>query len=200
MTTYLERFSDVAKRLVSTTGQEALYGLSPELMLTACIEMDRPEWAALGGTKLLMLSGGSFVAGGAGNANQLLISSSSPGLMTVVTAVLALGQSVKMGIFSGTGFSAAIAGGVKFRDARLTGSPGTTIHSKVNVGQSMNTQSAITVPAGVWVPVSFVQVTGAPKAQGTILIENQTLNTTLEVYMLGYERNADAHEFDSTVS
>ena len=198
MTVYIQRYAQVAAKLLGAVGGEGMHGLSPELLLGVILEMDRPEHQLLGDTRLIMLNSGPLGAVAA-QTNQVLVSSSSPGTLTVITHIYSKTNTAMMGIVAGAGFSAAVANAVKHRDARAGGTPGTTLHTK-NAAGLLVSIAATRINPGVWVEVNFVQITGAPKAPGTICIENETVNQTLEVYMLGYERPADQHEYDGTVS
>lgn len=201
MTTYLERYAALATKLISSSGGEALHNLSPELMLTVELEGDRPEFALLGNTRLWVARSGLLAAGGAGTFNQVLMSSNSPGLLTVVTHVFTL-QAVNVGIVAGSGFTGPVATAVKHRDARARSVPGTQLFTK-NTGAALlgGAVGSMLIPASVLLEIpAFVQVTGSPFAQGTIMFENQTSNAALEMWLAGYERPADPHEFDATVS
>jgi hypothetical protein len=199
VSTYLDRFAEIAKRLVSSKGGEALHGLSPELLLAVVLEADRPEFQALGGTRLIAFNSGVLAAGGAGTSNQVALSSGTGAILTVVTHVLVGAQTARMGLSAITGATGPVTNGVTYRDNRLRGNPATLLYTKNSVVQLLGSQRWIRLPASVWTAIpGYVQV--AVGSNTLIVIENETTNQALEVIGLGYERVIDAAESHSSVS
>lgn len=195
MSSYLGRFADVAKRLFATAGGEALYNLSPELLASVVLENDRPEWAALGNTRLWCAYSGLLAAGGAGHFNEVVIAPPSASIVCVITHIAVTAQ-VAIGPAVVTGMTGPVVDAVKFRDTRLSGRPATRLFTKdANPGLLGAVAKFLVCPVNTVVPIPpFVE------SNGSFLIENQTSNTALEVWAAGYERLTEDHETDATVS
>lgn len=194
MTIYLDRFSDIVKRLIATVGGEALQGLNPELSMAVILENDRPEFAALGSTRLWCAYTGLLAAGGAGHFNQFLTATGDAKVLHVVTHVL-LTNPCNVAHIAQVGM-VQVANGVAYRDNRLGGKPATKLFTKDSASASMSgAVGKFNVPANVVTAIPpFVAVAGGA------LWETQTNNVSLEAWIAGYERYTTEHETDATVT
>lgn len=80
------RYSDILGRLLSMAGVQAVAGqLSAEISAVLALEVDRPEWAFLGGEKLC--SANQLVALSAGNRSVVRFRNPANGPLAVITNV-----------------------------------------------------------------------------------------------------------------
>lgn len=199
MTTYLERYAELAKRLVPTVGGEALHGLSPELSFDVTLEADRDEWQLLGGTRLWLAE--PAVAASGANFSSITIGSGSPGWLTVVTGFMPLAATMRYGVRTGNvpgGFAAIGAGTVGLRDSRAIGTATTLAYSRQGA-QVLTGVPNLAITNGTFYPFRHVIAT-TPRATNWVPYwESTAINQAIDLLIFGYERQAQADELDPTV-
>jgi hypothetical protein len=157
------------------------------------LEVDRPEWKALGNTRLW--AGHVAVGAVALNFGQIAIGPPDNRILSVIEGflVLAGASGVNVGVVGGLGgFSAGLVLGN--RDGRMTGSPATRGFTKNSSAVSLFTaNNALLVQtnlASTPTMIPFV-IRGS---QFQLVFETQVVNVTLDVMVWGYERRCRPEE------
>lgn len=162
-------------------------------------ENDRPEWYALGGSRLWVC--GTTVAAVAGQFGSILIGAGSAANVSVIQSIIVTGGNLL--VRTGpppVGFSATVQG--VFRDSRLSGLANTVMYTRTNATSVASTaQLSMTAPgAGALIAVPpWVVASTNIQSKFLTYFESTAVNTALTVIAWGYERIMDTHEFDTTV-